>query len=361
MRNDARRDFLRAVGATLLYGAPFGAWSQTPAPAERPRIALLLPLSSPAFGRAADSVRQGFLAAAQLDPGEKFDIAVYSTTDDPSSVVAGYEQAVAENARLVVGPLTRNGVTAVALRARPGTPLLGLNVPDNDDALPEGVYAFSLQLEADARQIARMAYEDGRRNALVLSDTLPLARRIQRAFAEEFTRLGGRISADFIFRPSTADLVAMREATASGDSDMVFLCIDNKPTRVARGYIDSRLAVYATSQVLEGTPDRIRDAELNGIRFVAMPWLLQVDHPAVMAYTRSPNTLPAATDFERLYAFGIDAYRIAADLARDREIARTPLDGVTGRISLGTGRLFARELTAAQFVDGQPVPAVIRP
>lgn len=360
MRDDARRDFLKAVCATLLYGAAVRAGAQAPA-TERARIALLLPLSSPAFGRAADSVRQGFLSAAQLDPAEKFDIAVYSTTDDPANVVTGYEQAIAENARLVVGPLTRNGVTAVALRLRPGTPVLALNVPDHDGALPEGIYAFSLQVEADARQIARMAFDDGRRNALILSDTLPLARRIQKAFTEEFIRLGGRIFADFVFRPNTADLVALREATSSGQPDMAFLCIDNKRARVARGYIDNRLAVYATSQVLEGAPDRLRDAELNGIRFVGMPWLLQADHPAVMTYTRSPNALPAATDFERLYAFGIDAYRIAADLVRRREIPRSPLDGVTGRISLEAGQLFARELTAAEFVDGQAVPVAIRP
>lgn len=360
MRNDARRDFLKAVCATLLYGVPFGASSQAPAP-ERPRIALLLPLSSTAFGRAADSVRQGFLNAAQLDPAEKFDIAVYSTTDDPANIVAGYEQAIAESARLVVGPLTRNGISAVALRIRPGTPVLALNVPENDVALPEGVYAFSLQLEADARQVARMAYDEGRRSALVLSDTLPLARRIQKAFTEEFTRLGGRIAADFVFRSNTADLVALREATTSGQSDMAFLCVDHKRARIARAYIDNRVAIYGTSQLLEGSPDRMRDAELNGIRFVAMPWLLQADHPAVMTYTRTPNSLPAATDFERLYAFGIDAYRIAADLLRSGEIARTPLDGVTGRISLGAERLFARELTGAQYVDGQPAALMSRP
>lgn len=360
MRNDARRDFLKTVCATLLYGVPFGASSQAPV-AERSRIALLLPLSSPAFGRAADSVRQGFLNAAKLDPAEKFDIAVYSTTDDPGNIVAGYEQAIGEGTRLVVGPLTRNGISAVALRIRPGTPVLALNVPENEGALPDGVYAFSLQLEADARQVARMAHDEGRRNALILSDTLPLARRIQKAFAEEFSRLGGRISAEFVFRSNTADLVALREATTSGQSDMAFLCVDNKRARVARGYIDNRVAVYATSQLLEGTPDRVRDAELNGIRFVAMPWLLQADHPAVMTYTRSPNGLPAATDFERLYAFGIDAYRVAADLLRSGEITRTPLDGVTGKISLGPERLFSRELTAAQYVDGQPAPLTSRP
>lgn len=360
MANSSRRGFLTAACATLLYGARIGSAADVPTPS-RLRIALLLPLSSPAFNRAADSVRQGFLAAAQIDPSEKLDIVVYSTTDDPTSIAAGYDQALAEGARLVVGPLTRNGVSGMLLRVKPGTRLLALNVPEEDIALPADIYAFSLQLETDARQIARMAHEEGRRNALVLSDTAPLARRIQRAFVDEFTRLGGRISAEFIYRSTTADLQALREAAASGQSDMAFLALDGARARIVRGYLDAPLTLYATSQILEGAPDRLRDAELNGIRFVGMPWLLQADHPAVMTYSRSRSALPAATDFERLYAFGIDAYRIAADLARNAEASTTGIDGVTGRISLGKDRQFVRELTAAQFVDGRAALVAGRP
>lgn len=352
MRNGSRRGFLAAGCATLLYGTRIGSAADTPGP-QRPRIGLLLPLSSPAYNRAADSVRHGFLAAAQLDPGEKFDIAVYSTTDEPASIASGYDQAVAESARIVVGPLTRNGVSNIVLRSKPGIRLLVLNVPDQETELPEDVYSFSLQLETEARQIARMAHEDGRRSALVVSDTALIARRIHRAFIDEFIRLGGRITAEFTYRSTTADLLALRDAATSGQSDMAFLATDGTRARLVRGYLDGPLNVYATSQVLEGAPDRLRDVDLNGIRFVAMPWLLQADHPAVMAYSRSPNALPAATDFERLYAFGIDAYRIAADLARSGETSKAALDGVTGRISLGKDRQFVRELTAAQFIDGR--------
>lgn len=353
MLNGSRRGFLSAACATLLYGAHIGSAADTPTP-QRTRIGLLLPLSSPAFNRAADSVRQGFLAAAQIDPGEKFEIAVYSTTDDPVNIATGYDQAIAESAGIVVGPLTRNGVSSIVLRAKPGIRLLVLNVPDQETELPEDVYSFSLQLETEARQIARMAHEDGRRSALVVSDTPLIARRIHRAFVDEFIRLGGKISAEFVYQSTTADLLALRDAAASGQSDMAFLAIDGARARIVRGYLDGPLNLYATSQVLEGAPDRLRDIDLNGIRFVGMPWLLQADHPAVMAYSRSPNALPAATDFERLYAFGIDAYRIAADLARSGETAKVTLDGVTGRISLGKDRQFVRELTAAQFIDGRP-------
>jgi len=359
MQNGSRRGFLAAC-ATLLYGARIGAAADVPTPT-RARVGLLLPLSSPAFNRVADSVRLGFLAAAQLDPGEKLDIVVYSTTDDPASIAAGYDQALAEGARLVVGPLTRNGVSRVLLRAKPGARLLALNVPEEDIALPADIYAFSLQLETDARQIARMAHEDGRRNALVLSDTPPLARRIHRAFVDEFTRLGGSISAEFVYRSTTADLTALREAAASGRFDMAFLALDSARVRVVRGYLDGPLTLYATSQVLEGAPDRLRDADLNGIRFVGMPWLLQADHPAVMVYSRSPNSLPAATDFERLYAFGIDAYRIAADLVRKEDAAAVTIDGVSGRISLGKDRQFVRELTSAQYLDGRAALIASRP
>jgi hypothetical protein len=41
-------------------------------------------------------------------------------------------------------------------------------------------------------------------------------------------------------------------------------------------------------------------------------------------------------------------------------IAREPLDGVTGLISMTRGRYFVRELTPAQYIDGRPVPTMVR-
>ena len=331
------------------------------ATAPRLRVALLLPLSSTAFARLADSLREGFASAAQHDAGPPIDITVHPTTEDPANVAAAYDEALAQGVRLIVGPLTRNGVSALALRAQPGTPVLALNGPDNDAALPAEFYVFSLQVEAEARQIARIAFEDGRRSALTLSDQQALGQRLLRAFREEFSRLGGKIAADFLYRTTTADLMALREASGSGKFDCAFVTLDGRRTRLVRSYIEGTGQIYATSQVLEGPVDRLRDAELNGVRFVGMPWLLQPDHPAVMTYARSSAAAPAATDFERLYAFGIDAYRLAADLARGGEIANTALDGVTGRITLGADRHFVRELTPAQFVDGRPIPLAPRP
>ena len=360
MLDCSRRRFLAVTGAALLYGArsAFATEAESKAP---PRVALLLPLNVTAFARLAESVRQGFAAAAQQDTGAPLDVMVYSTTDTAANVVIAYDQAIAEGARLIVGPLTRSGVSALLARVQRGTPVLTLNVPEGDSPLPDDVYAFSLQMEAEAKQIARMAFEDGRRTALSLSDEQPLSRRIQRAFGDEFARLGGRVGAEFLYRTSTSDLLALREAASSGKFDCAFVALNGARARLVRGYLDGASQIYATSQVLEGPSDRIRDAELNGVRFVGMPWLLQPDHAAVMVYARSSAATPAATDFERLYAFGIDAYRIADGLARGGDIATNGLDGVTGRITLGPDRHFTRELTPAQFVDGRAVPLAARP
>ncbi len=359
MLSRSRREFVAAACASLLYGAPRAF--ATEAVAARTRLGVLLPLGSSAFGPAAEAVKRGFETAARLQPEAGFDITIYATTEETSNVLAGYEQALAQAPALLVGPLTRRGVAALLQRVQPGPPVLALNVPDNDAPLPTGLFVFSLQVEIEGKQVAQMAFADGRRSALTLTGEQPLMRRIHRAFVDEFIRQGGRIVAQFVYRNTAEDLLALREAASSGQCDTVFLALDGARARLVRGYVDGPAQAYATSQVLQGEPDRLRDAELNGVRFVGMPWLLQPDHPAVMVYAGSRAEAPAATDMERLYAFGIDAYRLATALVRGADLAREPLDGVTGRIHLALDRHFVRELTAAQFVDGRAVVVASRP
>jgi outer membrane PBP1 activator LpoA protein len=345
--------------AALLYGgAPLIA-SESPPPRGIP-VALILPLQSPVFGTLADSVRRGVMAAAKADHAALLAIAVYPTAGDADSTLAAYEQATTQGNRLIIGPLTRDAVTIVARRMPASTPVLALNLPEGDAPLPDNLYAFSLQVEAEARQVARMAFQDGRRSALTVTESSPLARRINTAFADEFTRQGGRVVAQFAYSSVTADLLALREAATNGEVDTVFLALEAQRARLVRPYVDGSAQIYATSQVFNGPIEPLRDAELNGVRFVDMPWLLEPDHPAVMIYAHQDASTLVAGDSERLYALGIDAYRIASDLLYATRIAREPLDGVTGRISLTPERQLVRELTAAQFTSGRPVPIAPR-
>jgi hypothetical protein len=89
------------------------------------------------------------------------------------------------------------------------------------------------------------------------------------------------------------------------------------------------------------------------VRYVDMPWFVQPDHPAVMVYAAPRSRL--STDQERLYALGIDAYRIVALLLRP-EVKRPSLDGVTGRLVLEDGNTFSRALMPAEMSAGRPAP-----
>jgi hypothetical protein len=132
---------------------------------------------------------------------------------------------------------------------------------------------------------------------------------------------------------------------------MAFLALDFARARTVRPFLGNSLALYATSQVSAGRVSALAAHDLNLVRFVDMPWLLQPDHAAVMIYPRPE--FGDAVDFDRLYALGIDAFRISLLLLRDN---RDPaLDGVTGQIRLTREQQFVRELTAAQFVDGKTV------
>ena len=73
-----------------------------------------------------------------------------------------------------------------------------------------------------------------------------------------------------------------------------------------------------------------------------------------MVYPQPRTPLPV--DYERLYALGIDTYRIATVLVQMQgDRSRLTLDGVTGKITL-EGNLFARSLIPAEVDGGRVVP-----
>jgi outer membrane PBP1 activator LpoA protein len=317
----------------------------TPLGADLPHIALLLPVDSSTFARHAEALRDGFMAASQLPDPSRMQIRVYAVGEDPKRALASYQQAVSMGARLVVGPLVRAAVNTVAAGDIP-VPTLMLNAPDGVLPNRPNLYVISLQIEAEARQIARLAYQEGRRNAYTVAAPSVLLRRVHQAFVEAFMKLGGRHTGEFQYSASPAELDRLREAATTQGADMVFLALDAQQTRSVRPALGT-LPLYASSQSYSADAG----TTLAGVRMLDMPWLLERDHPAVMIYPR-PSYDDA--DLERLYALGIDAWRVGqAILARHTDIT---LDGVTGKLTMERDRQFSRELVTRRL--GGPAPAV---
>lgn len=325
------------------------ATDEAPAEIEKPapHIALLLPLKSAAFGQAAEVVQQGFMAAANNQP-LPIPIRVYECADESKDIVALYLYAIANGARAVAGPLTRDGVAALAASAGISVPTLALNTGDAKDA--DKLYFFGMSAEAEARQAAQLAAAAGLRSASIVSTDTPLSMRLSQAFAEEWGKLGGSIAAKILYNDDPAALAGLPEEPGN----MVFLAADVKTARMIHPYLSIAVPVYATSQLFNGNTDTLTNFDLNNTRFVDMPWLLQPDHPAVMVYPRANP--PLETDMERLYALGIDAFRLLQIMLDSSYRTALPLDGVTGLIHLNRNHQFQREAIPALIKQGRGQP-----
>jgi len=308
-----------------------------------PHLALLLPLQSANFGAAAAAVQQGFLAAASLDR-QALPIRTYSNFDESNSVIIAYRQAVANGARAVVGPLTRNGVAALAVMQNIPVPTLSLNVVETLPA--QNMYFFGMSIETEARQIAQLARRQELHQAIIVTTREQLSKRLQLAFEDEWSVSGGTILREVEFGDNSTIFSDITEIPGT----VVFIATDANKARLIRPYLSNKLPIYATSRVFAGNVNTLLNYDLNEIRFVDMPWLLQVDHPAVMIYPRAVT--PLSVDNERLYALGIDAYRLTQLLLGNRLATALPLDGVSGLIRLN-GHTFQRAASPAVFVQGQ--------
>ena len=333
-----------------------------PASDVRRHIALILPTTSPTLGTLAEAVRLGFVAAAEAGGRDLPPITFTAVENEAAALLDACREAQRRGALLVVGGLTRDGATGLARSDCPRQPVLALNEPQGFSVrpgeigpgdLPANLFHVSLSLEHEARQVALKAVEDGWHSAIVITSPSPLARRVQEAFEREWTRAAGELRrVSFSGNPEDAPLI--RERLTNTRGDMVFLALDQREARAVRPYVTGALPVYATSMSVDPRADALVNVDLQGVRYLDMPWFVQPDHAAVMVYSAPKGTL--GVEQERLFALGIDAFRLALLLLRP-EPGTLALDGVTGRITLAPGNAFVRTLVPAEIDGGRIVPA----
>ncbi|QGZ40311.1 penicillin-binding protein activator [Pseudoduganella flava] len=333
------------------------------------RIGLLLPLRSETLGRAADAVRAGFMAAWERERAG-FDVTVIETGDANEDVLATYQTALAQQ-DIIVGPLARSAVTAVATSPLVTKPTIALNHPEGRDgtALPAKMLSIGLSIEEEARQVAEWAArEHPGANVLILSGSTAWQRRIATAFAAHADKVG--LSAKTLELTalngylSDPELVALRARLAEQPVDLLFAALDADQARQLRVALAAPplgdIPLYGTSSLNPGRVSMLPGQELDGVKLLDLPWQIQRDNPAVASYPRAvpQDEARLSADMERLYALGIDAFRVARELATKPGQPIT-LDGVTGQLSIDYGNGPARVKRiepAAVYRNGVPVP-----
>ena len=346
-----------------------------PVPTPSARVALLLPLRSESLGSAAEAVRDGFMAAHQRDP-EGAIITTYETGDAAQDTLSGYAEAAAGN-DIVVGPLSRTDVTAIALSRAVSKPTIALTQPDLDSALegalPRQLLVIALSIEDESRQVASWAAA-GKKSAraFVISTTTAWQRRAAKAFAGQWKKEGMEAQSMELSGSggtfSASSLAMLKKRLLAEKPALLFLALDTAQARQVRAAVGNEIALYGTSQLNPFVPQE-RDVsdptpDMDGVRLLDLPWQIELDDPAVMVYPRAEANpdLKRSADLERLYGLGIDAYRIAREIALHR--TQFDLDGVTGKLSIGFGTSaarFSRVFVPAYYRDGVVVPLAPTP
>lgn len=340
---------------------------ETPAlPASR--IALLLPGRSGIFGAAADAVRTGFLTAYERDK-QGATVNLIESGDTPAEMLKAYVAALADN-DIIVGPLSRNGAAAIARSGRVDRPTVVLTQPEGeaDAVLPPKMLVIALSVEEEARQAADWVEREKTGGRIfAVSTATAWQRRAINAFAAQGKTLGLEVvplelsAAGSVL--SASGLAQLKQRMDADNPALLFVALDAQQTSQLRSAIGEATPLYGISQMNPRSPsadsaDMLRP-ELNGVKLLDIPWQVQADSPAVRMYPHPivEDRQKHNADLDRLYALGIDAYRIALEIGRARR--RFDIDGVTGKLSIDidrAGSRFQRTETQAVYQDGVAAP-----
>lgn len=332
------------------------------------RIALLLPDDEGPFRRAADAVLMGVQAAHELDGAgvmvESFGV------DDERTDLQGLLQRIADRGySIAIGPITRGGVNRLAEVEPLPLPVLTLNVPEPGYLLPPGCVQFGLPIEDEGAQIARFAIDRALRQsaglvprAIAIADQASsLSQRSAGAFLDAWRDLGGE-SYDMLAL-DVRMLYDLPRVLAGVHVDAAFIALSPDAVPVLREALGPQTPLYGTSRLDVGAiPDTkagelLANPLLDGLHIVEMPWQVERQHPTVAIYPRSEK-IPHL-ELQRLYALGIDAYRIARELVLGHQ--QIEIDGVTGwlRVDVPVDPRVLRISTVSVYENGMLVPARI--
>lgn len=362
------------------------------------QLALLLPFDGP-FAKAAEAIRDGFLAGWFDDPSPLRPTVIIRSTAS-ASIPTLYREVLNEGADYVVGPLDKPAVTALSYLPDLAIPTLALNyVPPRtmkpqsmESGLPistpetvSQLYQFSLSPEAEAREVAKRAWDDGHRNAALLFPEGSWGTRVSEAFSAAWGELGGQVTASQVYSSDTQQMSsAVRQlldideseqrfqllkttlkrrlkhtARRRQDIDFIFMAAFPQEARqlrpLLRFYHAAEVPVYATSQVFSGVDDPRADADIDGVTFADMPWLL-IDKGQTAELRQQLQALwpDPLSQYGRLYAFGLDAYRIVPYLKQLETQPFVEFPGITGRLVMNGEQRIERRLLWAQFRNGVP-------
>ncbi len=329
------------------------------------KLVVILPEQGP-VADAANAVRAGLRAAHGADDTGAKPTLKFIANDRPAKIVEVYGKAVGEGATQVIGPLLKPEVDTLVAGPALKVPTLALNQTTDPDKTANNLYQFALDPETEAMEVANKAKTKGFTRALMLAPKDAADQRRAEAFRREWTKLGGTVVAEARFNPAAArPAEPLGKMLAKGGADFLFLDADGDQARKVYPAVRARAAtlpVIAPAAVYSGNADTARDKDLDGLYFVTSPWLLGIDaadDPLARAKLKGGTSYLDTSLGLRLYAMGIDAYRLAPRLKKLAGQQTATFPGESGTLSIDPRGRVERQLVLAKFTHSGPQAATV--
>lgn len=332
-------------------------------------IGVVLPLSGK-LSKAGRAVQSGIIAA-NLQASTPKDIQFYDSNNQLFDDV--YRQARNNGVDVIIGPLEKSRVEQLNTSLTE-IPVLALNYIGS--ALPptENVIQFGLAAEDEAVQLADYASRAGLKSVLVLYTERDWAQRAANAFSQRWQSVGGNslkqplsVEANYQKEIAAALDIADSEQRKQQLQGLMGKRFEFKPRR--RQDIDAivvfsnarqlaaikpllayhyagDLPVLSSSYANSYSPAQRRD--LAGVLLLDIPMLLEKNR------FRNQLNRPLRENYQltRLFAMGVDALRLAPNLAIMTAIQQDRIPALTGELALQNQRL-TRTLKPAVISRGQ--------
>lgn len=351
-------------------------------------IAVILPADGP-FVEAARSIKQGIIAAHYASgSASKLHFLNVQTSPSPGQahIEQLYQKAISLGADIIIGPLQKASVETLARLPELPVPVLALNRVDAELSRPN-LYQFALAPEDDATAVATFARRRGYQHAVVLAPQGDWGDRVAEAFSQAWLEQGGNIlsqaqynEAENDFRDVLIPLMGLDvseqryralksvlgrslsfEPRRRQDIDFLFLIARPLKARQLvpqlKFHRSGQLPIIATSHAYTGQKDPQQDIDLNDLIIADIPWMF----PALASQDEVYQMLQEQSQDQpggllRLYALGVDAYRLVPQLNQLSLDPEQIYQGATGNLSLSETGQIVRNMSWGQFKQGNLEP-----
>lgn len=274
------------------------------------QIALLLPQSG-RMAKAAESIRDGFLAAYYQDTGTATDSPSLRFYDsDSADIPTLVKTAQANGASIIVGPLDRERVEQLIKSGPVSVAVLALNQVEGQGS---NFFQFALSPEDEIQRLVEWLEQEKIRQPLLLTSHEDAGQRQQKLFQAAWQNHHPAALQVITLDPARKGGItaAVRELTRQrGAHDAIFLASPGlaKQVQPALTYYRSPLPLYSLASAWDPTADASGQMDLDGLRFCDLPWMLA--EPRAEQNTLYEVFTRPSGGHDRLYAFGADAWTV---------------------------------------------------